>query len=213
MPARWPTGLPACFARQCTCAIASRIIQILKGICLFDCACACACQVDLAAVLHDVCNLPVPAEWVDPVTQASCSACTPASMLVSAGLSGGCLLLQPVEQPSRTRQPEASSQICPGMAPPQIWPSHISTPYMTARKQAVSTPGGGAAGGDAPGAASPAAGGSRGRGRGREAPSLGEAMEEGMDPPTPSARAQLDCEAAERLVERFPDFFQLYGYA
>jgi hypothetical protein len=38
-------------------------------------------------------------------------------------------------------------------------------------------------------------------------------MEEGMDPPTPSARAQLDRDAAERLVERFPEFFQLYGYS
>lgn len=42
--------------------------------------------------------------------------------------------------------------------------------------------------------------------------SLQAAMDEGMEPPTPTARAELDAEAAERLVQRFPEFFALYSY-
>jgi hypothetical protein len=43
--------------------------------------------------------------------------------------------------------------------------------------------------------------------------SLEEAMQAGVEPPTPTKRAQLDKEAADALLERFPEFFKFYGYA
>lgn len=43
--------------------------------------------------------------------------------------------------------------------------------------------------------------------------SLGASQLAGLEPPTPALRAQLDREAAERLLSRFPDFFSCYGYA
>lgn len=77
----------------------------------------------------------------------------------------------------------------------QIWPSHISTPYMEARQKAV---------------AGIIDGGNDGGGQG--ASSFEEAMGEGMQPPTPTLRAHLNREAADRLVERFPEYFELYNY-
>lgn len=83
----------------------------------------------------------------------------------------------------------------------QIWPNHIGQESLEAREKArrearqktlPGPPNGGAA-----------AGGE----------SLTAAMDESVQPPTPSARAQLDGEAEARLLERFPLFFQTYGYA
>lgn len=43
--------------------------------------------------------------------------------------------------------------------------------------------------------------------------SLGASQLAGLEPPTPALRAQLDRQAAERLLARFPHFFKTYGYA
>eukprot|EP00887_Chlorella_sp_A99_P006454 scaffold3.g6454.t1 len=76
----------------------------------------------------------------------------------------------------------------------KIWPSHISTPYMEARSTAAAF-GGGCAGGGAPGER------------------LSDAQLAALEPATPTSRARLEEEATTRLLERFPEYFQCYGYA
>jgi hypothetical protein len=78
----------------------------------------------------------------------------------------------------------------------QIWPSHISGPYLQARDAAVEKKAGQAESDT-----------ERGTGE-----SLEQAMGAGLRPPTPTAQAELEEEAAQRLVRRFPEFFELYGY-
>lgn len=69
-----------------------------------------------------------------------------------------------------------------------------------------------AAGGAAHGPEHPISSSSEDEGE-RGGKSLEEAMGAGVEPPTPTKRSQLDADAADALLERFPEFFKLYGYA
>lgn len=86
----------------------------------------------------------------------------------------------------------------------QVWPNHISSPYAVARMRAAAAA---HAGGGSVSTPAPC---TDGGGRGW---SLEEAIEEESEPPTPTLRAQLDREASEGLLQRFPQFFACYGYS
>lgn len=89
--------------------------------------------------------------------------------------------------------------------PLQVWPGHISDQYAETRQRTAAAAAAAASNGSDSGSA-PAAGQ-------QQEESLGASQLAGLEPPTPSLRAQLDRQAEERLLARFPAFFAAYGYA
>lgn len=171
-------------------------------------------QVDIGQVIEALNNLPVPTDWVDPVTQVwarvrqlvkrtfglvgwlygSPHKCAlDGSMHVNAVLPS--LSFYVVPRPAHC----VPWRPCLAGLCPQIWPSHISTPYMEQRRRVTSgslaTKQNGAPGSSEAGPQAPAA--------------------PGPNTPRPGGnrpQAHSDLGAFDYLKRQHQAFFELYGY-